>query len=593
MRKELTAVLAFSVLLSGCLMGPNYKKPELDVPAGQEEDLGVFAKEKWWEMFNDPVLNTLEEEALANNKDLASAMAKVEEARAKLGMAYGDQLPTVDATGFAQRLGFAKSPSFGQYTAGLTAVYQLDFWGKYRRLSEAAKAQLTASEVQEDNVRLTLTADVANYYFAYITLKAQVEISEKTLESRKESVRIYQVRYKNGYSTEFDLKRVEAEMASVEASLEEFKRQYALSQTALSVLLGRTPREIIESKIEASPLTKIAVVPEVPAGIPADLLARRPDVRAAEALLIAANANVGVAKAAYFPSIVLTASGGYASGDLSDLIKPANSFWNAGAGLVLPVFHGGKIRNQHKQAQAVYKQMLAAYEKSAQIAYRDVYNALADNQHYRKIVLSNKKQAEALARSLDLAQKQQSAGLIDMLDLLDVERNLLNSQIALASARRNQLGALVSLSQALGGGWNDGVEEPVETKTAAKAEETEKAEVKVPSEEKTAPVEADKSEVKTEVKTAAVSSASAAEKKADAPKTKPVTFKYYGAGDKVSIVSGFTKRKPVAMKKVGGVWTKTLYIYPGEYRYKFIVDGIQILDPNAKAENGRSVLIVK
>ena len=256
MRKELAALLSFAVLLSGCLMGPNYKKPELDLPKAQEEDYSVFTKEKWWEMFEDPVLNALEEEALLNNKDLVSAVAKVEEARAKLGIAYGYQLPTLDATGYAQRIGFAEHSSFAQYNIGLTAAYQFDFWGRYRRLSEAARAELLSTESQKDTVRLALTADVANYYFSFITLKEQVDISRKTLDSRRESVRIYKVRYKNGYSTELDLKRVEAEMAAVEASLAEYERRFALSQTALSVLLGRTPREIIESKLQGTPLQR-------------------------------------------------------------------------------------------------------------------------------------------------------------------------------------------------------------------------------------------------------------------------------------------------------------------------------------------------
>ena len=303
-----------------------------------------------------------------------------------------------------------------------------------------------------------MTADVANYYFSYITLKEQVEISKRTLQSRKESVRIYLVRYKNGYSTELDLKRVEAEMAGVEASLAEFERQFALSQTALSMLLGRSPKEIIEGKLEGTPLQEVKVIPEVPSGIPADLLRRRPDVRAAEGMLIAANANIGAARAAYFPNIVLTASGGYASDQLGTLVAPGTSFWNAGAGLILPIFQGGKIKSQNRQAKAVYKQMLASYEKAAQNAYRDTYDALTNNQYYRKIVVANTSQVKALARSLDLAQKQQNAGLIDILDLLDVERNLLSAETSLAAARRNQLSALVAIAQALGGGWREAPE---------------------------------------------------------------------------------------------------------------------------------------
>lgn len=455
MRKQFAAVLCFVIFLSGCLIGPNYKKPQLDLPEGSKEDLSAFVAQDWWTMFEDSSLNALEEEALANNKDLVSAMAKVEEARAKLGIANSALMPTLDATGYGQRAGFAKHTGTSGFNAGLTAAYQLDFWGQYRRLSEAARAELLSTSAQKDTVRLALTADVANYYFNYITLQEQVEISRRTLASRVESERIYKVRYDNGYSTELDLKRVEAERASVEATLAEFERQLAASHNALSMLLGRSPKDIIEGSIGAEALQSVKVLPQVPQGIPAGLLERRPDVRAAEGALMAANANVGAAKAAYFPNIVLTASGGYASGQLNTLISPNTSFWNLGAGLYMPVFEGGKIRSKHKQAKAVYKQMLAAYEKAAQNAYRDTYDALNDNNYYRKIVEADRVQAEALARSLELAQKQKDEGLIDMLDLLDVERNLLNAETGLAAARRNQLSALVSLAQALGGGWHE------------------------------------------------------------------------------------------------------------------------------------------
>ena len=455
MRKQLAAILGFAIFLSGCVMGPNYKKPDLSLPQGAQDDYSAFTSEKWWDMFEDPALNALEEEALANNKDLIAAMAKVEEARSKLGEANANLMPTLDATGYAQRTGFAKHRGVPSYNAGLTAAYQLDFWGQYRRLSEAARAELLSTAAQKDTVRLALTADVANYYFNYITLKEQVEIARRTLESRTESVRIYQVRYDNGYSTELDLKRVEAEQASVQATLAEFERQFSSAGAALKMLLGRSPKDIIESTVDATDLQAVKVLPQVPEGIPAELLQRRPDVRAAEGVLMAANANVGAAKAAYFPAIVLTASGGYASDQLNTLVSPSTSFWNIGAGLYMPVFQGGKVRSKHKQAKAVYKQMLASYEKAAQNAYRDTFDALNNNNFYRKIFEANKAQALALARSLELAQKQKDEGLIDMLDLLDVERNLLNAETNLAAARRNQLSALVSLAQALGGGWHE------------------------------------------------------------------------------------------------------------------------------------------
>lgn len=510
MHKKVAVILSLAVGLSGCLMGPNYKKPELALPDSQEVNLSVFMRDKWWEMFADPVLNKLEEEALADNKDLVAAMAKVDQARAQVGIVGADQLPTLGATGSAERQQnkalAGDVNSYAAYTAGLAVSYELDLWGKYRRLSEAARAQLLSTESQRDAVRLALTADVARYYFGMATLDAQLSISKKTLQSREETLKIYRSRYKNGYSTELDLKRVEAEKASVQASVSEYERQLSQSETALAVLLGRSPRDIVRPSVErGKTLTEIAVIPEIPSEVPADLLTRRPDVRAAEGQLIAANANIGAARAAYFPSISLTAAGGFASNELNTLISPSTAIWNAAGSLAAPIFSGGKIKATNKQAEAVYKELLASYEKAAQSAYKDTYDSLVDNQKYRNVVTATNIQKEALARSLELAQKQKDAGLIGMLDLLDVERNLLSAEIALSTARRNQLNALVGVSQALGGGWTEdkGFPTPEDAAYAQEAETSEaaKAEVKADVKKEAAEVKDTKAAtVKTDTK---------------------------------------------------------------------------------------------
>lgn len=454
--KRVWAALAAAVLLAGCLMGPNYKQPDLDLPEGQAADnFSIFTNAKWWEVFQDPVLNQLEADALAYNKDLQAAAARVDQARAAVGIATADQLPSLSAAAESGRAGNNLGSGETQSTANVSVSFELDLWGKYRRLSEAARAKLLASEASRDTVRLTLTADVAKNYFALRMLDAQLIIARRTLDARKENVRIYTSRYKNGYSTEVDLKRMEANMASVQAQEQQLRLKITQTETALSVLVGKSPREIIENNTpRGKKLADITLVPDVPEGIPSDLLARRPDVRAAEGNLIAANANIGAARASYFPSIPLTASAGYASGALDNLFRGSSGVWAIGGQILAPIFEGGKIRAQNKQAEAAYREMLATYEKTVQGAFKEALDALAANRINREIFDSYKQQTAAMQRSYDLTKKQEDAGLIGVTDLLDVEENLLSAEMNLASARNDELAAIVNLSKALGGGWN-------------------------------------------------------------------------------------------------------------------------------------------
>ena len=457
MRKiHMCGLLCAVLLLAGCLMGPNYKQPELDLPTGQAADnFSIFTNAQWWTVFDDEVLNQLETEALAYNKDLQAAVARVDEARAAVGIATADQLPSLSAAAESGRAGSKAGSGESQSTANVSVSFELDLWGKYRRLSEAARAQLLASEAARDTVRLTLTADVAKNYFALRMLDAQLEIAQRTLKARQENVRIYTSRYKNGYSTEVDLKRVEANMASVQAQEQQLRLKISQTETALSVLVGKSPRQIAEGATpRGKKLAEITLIPNVPEGLPSDLLARRPDVRSAEGRLIAANANIGAARAAYFPSIPLTASAGYASGALNNLFTGSSGVWAIGGQLLAPIFEGGKIRAQNKQAEAQYREMLATYEKTVQGAFKETLDALSANRINREIFESYNQQTVAMQRSYDLTKKQEDAGLTGVTDLLSVEENLLSAEMNLASARNDELAAVVNLSKALGGGWN-------------------------------------------------------------------------------------------------------------------------------------------
>ncbi len=453
--KLINLFTACAVLCAGCTLGPNYKRPDVELPAGQAPaNYAIFTQQNWWTMFNDPVLNAMEDTALKYNWDLQAAIARVDQARAEVTLATANQLPSLSATGTAGREGNAQGSGESLSRAGLTASFELDLWGKYRRMKESARASLLSSESARDTVRLALTADVAKTYFAMLMLDEQVKIAQQTLTARQENVRIYQSRYEAGYATEVDLRRMQANMQSVQAEEENLRLQLAKTETALSVLLGKSPRAIVEEKMaRGSTLNEITLVPDVPADLPSDLLERRPDVMTAEQNLVAANADIGVARTAYFPDISLTAAAGYASSALNSLFGGNSGVWNLGAGLSAPIFEGGKIKAQNQQAEAKYREVYATYQKTVQLAFKEALDAINSNQMYRQIYDSYLAQTNNMRRSYELTKKQEDAGLIGVTDLLSVEETLLAAEMNLSTARRNELDAVVDLAKALGGGW--------------------------------------------------------------------------------------------------------------------------------------------
>ena len=445
------------MLLLGCALGPNYKRPELDLPVQQsEEDYSVFQKYKWWEMFEDEELNKLEMQALQYNQDLRQAIARVDQARAAATGAVADQLPTIGLQAGSGRAGNYYGSGQTPSTGTIVAAFELDLWGKYRRLSQAARAQLLSTSAAKDTVLLSLTAQVATAYFTLRMLDAQLDIAKQTLATRQESVRIYTSRYEAGVIAEVDLRRVEADMYSVQAQAKELELQVAQAQTTLAVLIGQSPREIMEHKgPHRGHLRDVALLPQVPENLPSQFLANRPDVRSAEGQLIAANARIGAARAAYFPDISLTGAAGYASNALGELFRSQNGIWALGASVAQPIFAGGKIIAQNKAARALFQEMLAAYGKAVQAAFKEALDALNANRINRETFEIRFKQTKALRRSYELSKKQEDAGLIGTMELLDVERNLLQAEMSLAQARQAELVGLVNLSKALGGGWNE------------------------------------------------------------------------------------------------------------------------------------------
>ena len=398
--KQITLFLLCG-LLSGCMMGPNYKRPDIALPpGGTDKQFSTFTAANWWNVFEDPVLDALEKKALTYNQDLRAAVARVDEARADVNLARADQMPSLSANMQSGRQGDNTGSKQSTSQAEVSVSFELDLWGKYRRLSQAARAKLLASQAARDTVRLTLTADVANQYFTLRMLDKQMDILQRTLQAREENVRIYQARYDAGYCTEVDLRRVQADKESVQAQMQQLSLQREQTETALAVLLGESPRQMITQSIpRGKTLSELNLVPDVPAELPSDLLERRPDVREAEGELIAANADIGAARAAYFPSISLTGAAGFASSALSSLFTGGAGVWNIAGEALAPIFEGGKIRAQNKKAEAVYREQLADYTKTVETAFKEAYDALAANRIDRDIFDSYLAQTQAMQRS--------------------------------------------------------------------------------------------------------------------------------------------------------------------------------------------------
>ncbi|MDR1375378.1 MAG: efflux transporter outer membrane subunit [Holosporaceae bacterium] len=464
--RNLASVTLSVLLLSGCEIGPDYKRPKIDMPdLSAKEEVSQFISKKWWNVFEDSALNHLEELALKRNADLRQAIANVDEARAAVGISSADLLPTlgvkgegvknyISARGKSYMPGVSSKRNAVDYLGAASASYELDFFGKYRRADEVVRAILLSTRAARETVLLAVTADVAKVYFLLRSLDAKLAIAKRTLKTRQESNQVYKSRFLNGYCTELDYLRIESDMLSVNTTVINLESEVARAETLLSVLIGSSPKEMINratSKDKA--IEKLNIPSSVPTGIPSDILARRPDILQAEAQLIAANAKIGEARAAHFPSISLTGIFGFESNSLASLFDTGSSMWNFVGGISLPIFAGGRIASLEGVAKARYRKMLVAYEKSIQTAFKETLDALISNRKNREIVVSRTRQVDALKKSYRIALKQKESGLIGLLDLLDVERGLLSAEMELVGALQNQLNATVDLCKALGGGW--------------------------------------------------------------------------------------------------------------------------------------------
>jgi multidrug efflux system outer membrane protein len=458
------AVIALTALVAGCRLGPNYKRPEMASPSQYRfiegpEEAASLADEPFWQVFGDPVLQDLIRESLTNNLDLATATARVEEARAIAGIAKSFLYPSINTgAGYtAQQTSINAQPpqdisgdrNFQNYSLGFTLSWELDIFGRVRRLNEAAFARFLATEEGRRGVIVTLVGDVASGYFQLRQYDRQLEIAYQTLRLNDETVAYYKVRLEGGVSNQLEVDQAIANRAVTAATIPDLERQIALTENALSVLLGRMPGPIARGASIEDP----AYPPPIPAGLPAQLLERRPDVVQAEQLLVAANADIGAAKALFFPSISLTGLLGSVSGDVSNLLKSGSTVWSVGAGLFQPIFQGGRIKQNYEAALARNEQALAQYRKAALNGYREVSDSLVTIQKLAATKIEIEKGVEALRDASQLSRLRYDTGLSNYLEILIADQQLFQEELQLARTQGDQHRAVAQLYRALGGGW--------------------------------------------------------------------------------------------------------------------------------------------
>ncbi len=458
------AVCALVIFLAGCTVGPNYKRPNTDAPIAYrgltaEEAASAstqsLGEQKWWEVFQDEELQKLIRTALQQNYDARIAAARVLAAQAQLGITRASQFPTVNAVGSGTNLhnpATGPIPSYG-LTIGKVlapAAWDADFWGKYRRATEAARANLLATDWARQEVNATLVANVAAAYFQLRELDLELEISEKALASRKESLDLTKTLEEHGINSILDVRQAEQLVYIAAADIADLHRRIGQQEDFLSILLGNNPGPIAPRGKE---LIDQPHPPAIPAGLPSALLERRPDIRQSEELLVAANAQIGAARAAYFPDISLTAQPGFQSSSLTNLFSGSAGLWTFAGTVTQPIFNGGQIRSNVRLAEAQQQEAVLTYQQTIQGAFRDVSDALIAYQQDQEFLAQQELLARAAEDAAQLSGKRYQAGTTNYLEVLTNETNYLSAELGLAQARLNELLALVQIYKALGGGW--------------------------------------------------------------------------------------------------------------------------------------------
>lgn len=463
--RTLASLFLMSLLLAGCTVGPNYKRPKVDVPpvyrgAAAEQPAnagtGSLGDQKWWDVYPDEELQKLIRTALQQNYDVRIAAARIVQAQAQLGITRADQFPSISAGAAATDQRSPQSKIIPAFNSNATQVsvslaWELDFWGRYRRATEAARANLLATEWARQEVISTLVANIATAYFQLRELDLELEISRNTLGSRQDSLKLTQLLADHGSTSMLDVRQAEQLVFTAAEQIPDLERRIEQQENFISTLLGQNPGSVARGR----KLTDQPHAPEVPAGLTSALLERRPDIHQAEQQLIAFNARIGVAKAAYFPQINLTADAGFQSSALTNLFSGPAGLWSFGGALAQPVFEGGRLRNNVRFTEAQREEAVLFYQQTIREAFREVADALVA---YRK-TQEFRTQQELLTRSAQdaahLSDIRYKGGATSYLEVLTNQTNYFTAELNLAQAQRNELLALVGLYQALGGGWQN------------------------------------------------------------------------------------------------------------------------------------------
>jgi outer membrane protein, multidrug efflux system len=458
-----SCTLLVSMLLSGCAVGPNYKRPTVVVPTDYRSAEGATQQESiadlpWWEVFKDPVLKDLVQTALANNYDLQIAVTRIEQSRQIAAQARAQFYPFVNySTGssygkneFVGTIAPNAGHEQGAFAGALSVAWEADVWGRLRRQNEAARSQYLASEQARRGVMLSLVSDVAQAYFELLELDLQLDIANQNTDSFSQTLKLFNQRLEGGVASKLDTSRADAARATAAASIPELERQIVIKENQISVLLGKNPGPIPHS----AKLLDETLPPDVPAGLPSALLERRPDILTAEEQMRAANAQVGVATANFFPQIGLTALFGRASSPLSTLSSGQATVWSIAGDVAGPIFQGGQLRAQKRQSVAFWQESRLVYEQTAQVAFQDVSNALISREKYEEVRVQQQEAVQAYQESVKVALQRYTAGKASYFEVLDAQLELYPAETALATTELNRRTVIVLLYKALGGGWN-------------------------------------------------------------------------------------------------------------------------------------------
>ena len=444
------------ILLGGCALGPDYERPEIDIPASyiQPVEQGEsFANMPWWDVLQDPQLQTLIRIALKENKDLGIAAARIEEFRAILGVTRADQFPTVDLNARGNRGDFGDvTPVPGtqeNYRLSADVFFEVDLFGKLRRATEAARAQLLVTEEARRSITISLVANVASTYMLLRDLDAQLEIARRTEKLRGESLNIIQARFDKGIVSQLDLNQAQIELAIASVAIAAAERNVAQSENLLSILLGRNPGPIVRGLA----LKEQMIPPAIPTGLPSKLLQRRPDILSSEAQLAAQTARIGVAEAARWPSLSLTGALGFESNELSDLTASGSDFWTLGVDFLAPIFNAGRNSSRVEAERARTEQALLAYQQTVLRAFSEVEDALVAVRTYRDEHAARQRQVEAANNAARLSRARYNGGVTSYLEVLVTEQSQFSAELAESQTLRLYLNAIIELYKALGGGW--------------------------------------------------------------------------------------------------------------------------------------------